>query len=179
MARRSGPFLLLLLLALLAGLRACESARADRLLQGEAAARATLSALQAECARLLPDGRPLPDLPRRALAGRPGLRLLEEASREQVAYATDGAYVYGLAARTRREEPGGRLVQGWILRAWPWRFGVTGDREYHLAEDGNCWEGQNRLGRSGLDYGFPPEFPEPGLALPRAPWWRLELPPHR
>ena len=179
MERRLGPLLLVLLLLLAAAVRVVESARADRLLQGEARARETLAGLHRACAALAQDGRAVPDLATRALATVPAVRRLPEVRRELVVYGADAAYVYGLAAQVRTDERTGRPQQGWILRAWPLDFGRSGDREYQLGDDGTLWEGQNRLGRSGTSYAFPPEFPEPDVGQPRAPWWPVALPPHR
>jgi hypothetical protein len=179
MGRRLGPLLLVALLLAAAGVRLAESARAERLLSGEARARATLAELHRACAALAQDGRVVPDLAGRALAAVPGLRRLADASREAVVYAADAAYTYGLATQVRSEAETDRPHQGWILRAWPADFGATGDREYQLADDGVLWEGQNRLGRSGQRHGFPPAFPDPEVGQPRAPWWPVPLPAHR
>jgi hypothetical protein len=179
MGRRLGPLLLVVLLLAAAGVRLAESTRAGRLLDGEAQARATLAELHRACAALAQDGRVTPDLAGRALAAVPGLRRLPDVSREAVAYATDGAFVYGLATQLRTDADTVRPRQGWILRAWPADFGTSGDREYQLADDGVLWEGQNRLGRSGTRHGFPPAFPEPDAGQPRAPWWTVPLPAHR
>jgi hypothetical protein len=179
MGRRLGPLLLVVLLLAAAGVRVAQSARAGRLLAGEAQARATLAELHRACAALAQDGRVVPDLPGRALAGVPGLRRLPDASREAVVYARDEGYLYGLATQVRTDTETDRTRQGWILRAWPADFGTTGDREYQLADDGVLWEGQNRLGRSGTRHGFPPDFPEPEVGQPRAPWWQVPLPAHR
>ncbi len=179
MARRLGPLLLALLLLLAAALRWQQSARADRLLLGEARARAVLADLQQACTTQVADGRSHPDLARRALAAVPALRPLTDLGAGPTAYAADGTYVFGVAPQSRRDERSGRVQPGWILRAWPRAFGVTGDREYQLGDDGVLWEGQNRVGRSGTERGFPPTFPEPDAGMPRAPWWPVELPPHR
>jgi hypothetical protein len=179
MARRFGSLLLALLLLLAAALRWQESARADRLLDGEARARATLAGLQRECARLVAGSRAPEDFARRVLAAVPALRQLPDVSTEALAYAADDVYAFGVATQVRRDEPGTRTRPGWILRAWPLEFGVTGDREYQLSEDGTLWEGQNRVGRSGTRAGFPPAFPEPEIGLPKTPWWPVELPAHR
>jgi hypothetical protein len=178
MMRASGVLLLVLLLLLGAALRRQEAVRSEHLLAGEAAARSTLVELHAACQDLVRDGRPRPDLARAAFDAVPGLRPLPELGSDGVAYAADDAYVYGLAGQSRRDERTGRFLPGWILRAWPVRFGGTGNREYQLTDDGTLWEGQNRLGRSGTDYGFPPDFPDPDVGQPRTPWWPVEL-PHR
>ncbi|HEX5011865.1 MAG TPA: hypothetical protein VFY71_15840 [Planctomycetota bacterium] len=179
MSRVAGPLLLLLLVLVGAGLRLQESARSERLQQGEAAALATLADLQQACRELVSDGNPRSDLARAALAALPALRPLQGPSTDAIAYATNDAYVYGLASQTRRDERSGHLAPGWILRAWPARFGVTGNREFQVADDGQAWEGQNRLGRSGTDYAFPPDFPDPEIGQPRTPWWPVELPAHK
>jgi len=179
MARRLGPWLFLLLLLLAIALRWQEGTHAEKLLSGEARASATLAALHQACRSLVADGRPHPDLGRRALEAVPALRPLPELSGGLVAYAADDVYVFGVVPQTQRAEAGGRTQSGWILRAWPLRFGTTGDREYQIGDDGVLWEGQNRLGRSGTDHGFPPVFPEPEIGLPRAPWWQVKLPVQR
>ena len=178
MTRASGVLLLLLLVLVAAALRGLEGSRSQRLSAGEVAALDTLADLDRACRDLARDGRPRPDLAQAALAAVPALHPLGAPAADGVAYAADEAYVFGIAGQTRRDERSGRLVPGWIVRAWPLRFGVTGNREYQLADDGQLWEGQNRLGRSGTEYGFPPPFPDPEAGQPRTPWWPAEL-PHR
>lgn len=179
MERRLGP-VILGLLVLLAGLLRChESARAGQILEGEAHALETLVALEDACVRLAGDGETHPDFARQALAAVPSLEPLADLGAESVAYAADEVYVYGVAAQAKRDERSGRLLSGWIVRAWPVAFGLTGDREYQLADDGLLWQSQNRAGRSGTTTGFPPGFPEPDVGLPRAPWRPVERPPHR
>jgi len=178
MTRRLGPLLVVALALAALGLRLSESARADTLLAGQARARDTLAALQAACLELTRSGRVRADLEHAAPAAVQGLRVLPESGPE-VAYVTDEDYVYALTEETRRESGSDHVVQGWLMRAWPANFGHTGTREYLLAEDGVLWEGQNRLGRSGTDQGFPPALPEPDLGLPRAGWHRTQLPIHR
>jgi hypothetical protein len=179
MTRAAGPLLLLLLVLVGAGLRLQESARSEHLRAGEAGALATLADLQEACRNLVRDGRPRPDLAGAALAALPALRRLEGPSTDAIAYATDDAYVFGIASQTRRDERSGHMQPGWILRAWPARFGITGNREFQVTDDGQAWEGQNRLGRSGTEYAFPPDFPDPEIGQPRTPWWPVDLPAHR
>jgi hypothetical protein len=178
MARKLGVLLLTALLLGSVGLRVMESRRADALLDGEARARATLAALLRASRPFTERGAPHPGLRGEVLQAAPGLQPLTDLGTEGISYAEDGAYMYALARHPHREEPAGTLVEGWVLRAWPLRFGATGDAEYYLTEAGQLWEGQNRLGRSGTEQGFPPPFPDPDVGQPKAPWWTVPLPDH-
>jgi hypothetical protein len=177
MTRKAGLLLLVLLLLAAAAVRWDDQRRADRLLAGEASARGTLAALQHLYRTALERGEPLPGLGEATLRALPHLRRLAGAGAAEISYAHDDVYVYGYATRPHRDADG-RVVPGFLLRAWPLRFGVTGDLEYQLGDDGQLWEGQNRMGRSGTDYGFPPPFPDPAIGQPRAPWWPAALPAH-
>ena len=178
MPRALGPLLLVALLAIVALLRAAESSRADTLLENQARARSTLAELHAACEELAVGGA-RPGLALDAAAAVPGLERLDR-SQPELAFCSDGDYLYGLSSETRLEEGSGRQLQGWVLRAWPARFGVTGNREYQLSDDGILWEGQNRNARSGTERGFPPPFPDPDIGQPRPAWWQVQLPPaHR
>jgi hypothetical protein len=71
------------------------------------------------------------------------------------------------------DKASGRRRSGWVLRAWPREFGVTGDLEFHIDDLGDVWHGQNEVGRSGTIEGFPPKFPDKEIGRPRqAVWWR-------
>ena len=178
MSRSLGVLLLVLLLLGSVGLRLLESRRADALLDGEAHARASIGALARASLAISQQGRSHPGLRGALLDAAPGLEALPDLGTEELSYARDGVYMYGLATRSHRDSPTGPLLQGWVLRAWPLRFGVTGDAEYHMSEDGRLWEGSNHLGRSGTAAAFPPPFPDPGIGQPRAAWWPVPLPDH-
>ena len=107
------------------------------------------------------------------------MKALPELGIDQITYARDDVYMYGAATNTRRDPATDVLIHGYILRAWPLQFGRTGDAEFQLSESGVLWEGQNRLGRSATDYGFPPTFPAPELGQPGAAWWPIRLPTQR
>ncbi len=170
MGRALGIVLLLATLLAGAGLRLLESRRADALLAGESRARATMEALVQASLPITRRGDGHPGLRGAVLDAATGLVAWPDLGTAEISYAHDDVYAYGLATRSRRDAPDGPLVQGWVLRCWPLRFGVTGDVEYHASEDGRLWEGQNRLGRSGIERGFPPPFPDPELDLPKGPW---------
>jgi hypothetical protein len=171
MSRTMGLLLLLLLLLAAAAVRWEDQRRADSLLAGEARARATLVAIAAQIQERLASGTPHAGLRGDVLAALPGLQVLPDSGTGEISYAHDDVYVYGCASRQHRDPETGEVLPGFLLRAWPLRFGTTGDLEYQLGDDGQLWEGQNRSGRSGTDYGFPPLFPDPFIGQPRAPWW--------
>jgi hypothetical protein len=173
MGRTSGILLLAVVLLAMGGLRAYGHWQARQVLASEEAARETLAALAAASTEAVSRG-PHPGLTETFLAGHPGLRPLPELTVAQVSYATDGRYLYGLAARTLSDDGG--PTHGFVLRAWPLEFGVSGDVEFHVTEDGRLWQSQNVIGRSGTRYGFPPRFPEPEIGQQGSPWW-TELKP--
>ncbi len=179
MTRHTGPILVLLALLGMFAVRWDVSRRADAILVGEAQARATISALSVACQAALARIGRLPEL--REAASSAGTRVsgLPDLGSEGVAFASDDLYVYGLASRPHRDETGREMVAGFVLRAWPLRFGATGDLEYQIGDDGQLWEGQNRAGRSGTTYAFPPPFPEPGLGLVGTAWWPVAGNDHR
>jgi hypothetical protein len=177
MARVFGPLLLLALVLLWGGIRMAESARADTLLDNQARAAVTVAQLQAACQDLTAGGAHA-GLARDAAASVAGLAALEPPDPERV-FLSDGNYCYGLISSTSREPGSGRVVQGWCLRAWPAKFGVTGQREFQIGDDGVLWEGQNRYARSGTERGYPPPFPDPDIGQPHAAWWQVRLPAHR
>lgn len=88
--------------------------------------------------------------------------------------AVDEAYVYALTDTVERDPRTGERSFGYVLRAWPLRYGETGDLEFHVTDDGRLYGGQNRVGRSGFARGFPPPFPEPALETlgGESAWWR-------
>src|SRR5262249_1478241 len=141
-------------------------------------ARGTLGALARASQPFTQRGEAHPGLRGALLSAAPGLEPLPDLGSAQISYARDGVYMYGLATNPHRDTPTGPLLQGWALRAWPLRFGVTGDLEYYLTEDGRLWEGQNRLGRSGTENAFPPPFQDPDIGTPKGPWWTVPFPDH-
>ena len=147
MTRYGGVFLVLILALVAVVLRVRTHARADSLLEGERRGRATLEALYDESMTHLAAGRPHPGLGA-LLRDEPGLELLDELSTPDRTYARDGDYVYAFAATSSGTA---RRSFGFILRAWPLRFGVTGDREFHIDQGGILYEGLNRKGRSGTE----------------------------
>jgi len=176
MLRATGLVLTLMLVGLMVAFRATSDQRAERLLAGEARAHRQISALVRAARIELDAGAPHPGLAAVLHAGE-GLRLLPELGGARVEFATDGAYLYGLAP-TSTVADDGSARHGYVLRAWPREYGVTGDVEFHVRADGNLWIGQNQTGRSGVERGFPPPFPEPDLDDPDGPgarWWRRRL----
>jgi len=172
MNRLSGLYVFLVLVVLTAGLRfTVAQGRSERILRGEARAVATLGALAEASRAALAGGGPHPGLAAIARS-RPGLELLDELSRDDRSYARDEVYLYGLAPTSHRAEDSEEIAHGFILRAWPREFGITGDTELYVTEDGALWQSQNRLGRSGTTQGFPPPFPDPMIGEERSPWWR-------
>jgi len=169
--RLFGWLLLVATLLLAVGLRLRSAERAERLFVGEAVARERLRDLGRALDVAL-DGS-TPAAQRLALFGRLlGQEPLPQAATDVTAYGRDEVYVYGLGLTTQVDGEG-RLRPGWVLRAWPRQFGVTGDLEFHLDQTGTFWEGQNEVGRSGLEQGFPPAFPERELVSQdkHKSWW--------
>ena len=169
MTRFTGMILLMALLATGLALRHRSSQRAERLFAGEAQAQQRIDALAAGLARVEAGV-----LPSQWLARDAELQLLPDAGDETAAYARDSSYVYGLGLVSVVDRETGRPRPGWVLRAWPLEYGVTGDLEFHLDDRGVLWHGQNPIGRSGLTEGFPPDFPEKTLGKRGQPWWRPE-----
>jgi hypothetical protein len=176
------PRMLLSLAGIAAGavvllvIRLQEEGRATRILAGEARALQQLVALDTACRELGGPERLPPD-PAAVLRAAGGLRPLDEDNDGNRAFASDDVYVYGVGlTRGGGDEDG---PPGSVIRAWPLRFGITGDAEFVIDEGGQLWEGLNEVGRSGTTNGFPPPFPEGDLGLPRRPWWRRPLPDHR
>lgn len=168
---RFGGFLitgLLLILAFL--LHASGQAAADALADGETRGRETIHELYRRSQTALARGEAHPGL--EALlepeAGDDlGLTVLTELGSEQLAFARDEAYVYGLATTF---QSGFRRRYGFAIRAWPLDFGRTGDREFTVTEAGYLLEGFNPKGRSGHAKDELPPLPTPGLDDPHAPW---------
>ena len=165
MTRLHGPILFLLLLLMLVVARAVAGSRASGLVEREASARQTVQELLAASLREVGRGKPHPGLRGEFLAGFPTLHERADLGNESVSYADDGEYLYALAAASS-----GSGGQGFILRAWPLRFGGPGDLEFEAADAGVLWEGMNCSGRSGTDVGFPPLFPDPDLGRSTAGW---------
>ena len=169
MTRYGGLILVLVLTLTAIGLRARTHARAASLLEGEYHARTTIEALHAESMTHISVGRVHPGLA--ALIGNhPGMQLLDELSTPDRTYARDDVYIYAFAPTATGTA---RRSHGFILRAWPRRFGITGDREFHIDQDGILYEGLNRKGRSGTEAsgGFPPAMPDPLIGQPKSPWY--------
>lgn len=173
MLRASGLIITLVLVLLIVAFRDQANQRAERLLAGEAAAHRTVSALVRASRLELDQGDPHPGLAA-IMHAADGLQAIPELSDGQIGYARDASYIYGLS-RTSTVLEDGRAQHGYVLRAWPVEYGGTGDVEYHVREDGNLWIGQNQKGRSGVERGFPPPYPEPDISEARARWWRRRL----
>jgi hypothetical protein len=148
-------------------LRGYSQHRSGQLLAGEDHGRTTVRALYEASVAFTGQGKPHPGLADLVDAV-PGLESLDEASAGEQAYAWDERYVYGL---TTTATGTARPTYGFILRAWPREFGVTGDHEYYIRDDGQLWEGVNERGRSGLRQGFPPPFPDPAVGNRRNAWY--------
>ncbi|MCB9899157.1 MAG: hypothetical protein H6825_14225 [Planctomycetes bacterium] len=174
MPRASGLVVLAVLLLAIVAFRTSSSQRADRMLVNEDRARHVVAALHRAARAELDAGRTQPALAA-LLPAAPGLQPLPDRGDGRSEYARDDVYVYGFA-RVPVKRDDGSEAPGYVLRAWPLRFGRTGDTEWHLDQDGVLWEGQNELGRSGFERAFPPPFPEPELAEESALWWRRRLP---
>jgi hypothetical protein len=170
MNRTSGLLLLVLLLLAIGAIRAHGHLRARSVLDQEDRARTTLVALLDASQAAVRSG-PHPGLTEEFLAGFDGLRPRSELSSGQLSYASDGAYLYALAPRTVTDADEATVRDGFVLRAWPLKYGVTGDAEFHVTEDGRLWQSQNVIGRSGTGFGFPPRFPEPEISQPDSDWW--------
>ncbi|MHC5210033.1 MAG: hypothetical protein ACYTG2_04885 [Planctomycetota bacterium] len=170
-------FIALLLAAVL--LRWHASSRAEGLIENEAHTRRTLAALYEASLEATRDGTRHPGLRGEFLRAFPEFEAIPDLGTEQITYARNGTFMFGLATRTSTDTRTSAKEQGFILRAWPLEYGATGDFEYQLADDGSLWQGQNLLGRSGTAVGFPPRFPDPGIGKPDEAWWIVPLPGHR
>lgn len=172
--RHLGPYLALLLILVAAASRWSAHGQASEMLEREARALSTFASLGRASLAAIQQG-PHPGLGA-LLAAHPGLSMLDVTDDSGSEFAADNDYVFGLA-RSRNRDSNSTWVDGFVLRAWPVRFGETGDGEFHLDETGRFYRGQNDLGRSGIQWGFPPPFPQPGLATGlRATWWATPLP---
>ncbi len=171
MTRHAGLIIIILLALVGVSLRWWTYERTDRLLAGEARALETFMALHEASQAIVDAGRPHPGLAALLDAG-PDLELLETESSVGHSYARDDVYMYGLATRDIVNED--VRTYGYILRAWPREFGSTGDQEYHIQQDGRLWLGANERGRSGIERGFPPMFPDPLLGKRKVAWWLAE-----
>lgn len=163
---RSVALLLVILLTLLCvGLHERSTWRAQRLLDGEELARQRIEAIHRLAGNELREG----GQPRLAtLLAAPELSalvMLELTVAPDLAFARDQVYIYGMARSVR---------QGYVLRAWPVEFGITGDLQFHLDGQGHYFEGQNNKGRSGVTVDFPPPFPAPKVGSVRDGWWPRE-----
>jgi hypothetical protein len=164
--------LVVIVLLLVAGVaeRLRVEANADRILAGEQRAYERFDSLYRASRSAVRRG-PHPGLAE-LIAEHPGLEMLADVCDAEHEYAADETYVYGLTRPPRLDEDGA-LAHGFILRAWPRRFGITGDLEYYVDDVDGFWFGQNELGRSGLDEGFPPPFPQPNLGEGNgSAWWQ-------
>lgn len=168
MTRVHGPVLFVALLVLLASMRLVAGARSTGLAENEARARALMGELTAASVEDVARGRPPPGLREPFLSRFPTLRERSELGSELISYADDGAYLYALAETSGTDDAGGQ--PGFVLRAWPLRFGGSGDLEFQASDDGVLWEGMNCSGRSGTELGFPPPFPDPELGRSTAGW---------
>lgn len=174
MPRASGFVVFAVLVLAIVAFRTGTSQRARRLLAGEESARHVVAELHRAARAELDAGRPLPPLAH-LLGAVDGLRELPEVGDERIEYARDARYTYGYA-RVFTPGPDRASSPGYVLRAWPWMFGVTGDTEWHVSQDGLLHEGQNILGRSGVERAFPPPFPDPEVGSETSHWWPRPLP---
>jgi len=177
--RALGPILLVVLLALGAGLRLQAHQRASVLQANEERALERTYRLYRASRAAVRRG-PHPGLAA-LLSEHPGLVMLPELGDAEHEYAADEAYIFGLTRPSRRGQEGATEF-GYILRSWPLHFGVSGDREFYAEDRSGFWQGQNELGRSGTNGSFPPPFPQPGIEEGRnSAWWQSDLsrPDHR
>lgn len=175
----AGPVLFVVLLASMFVVRAIERGFSVQLQAGELVAQQTIAMIHKASLAALQQGRSHPGLLGDLIAGLPSLKPLPDLGFNEITYAHDNVYMYGIATNAHRDPISGELVHGYVLRAWPLRYGRSGDAEFQLSDSGLLWEGQNRLGRSGTDYGFPPAFPQPEIGQPGAAWWPIRLPDQR
>ena len=171
MTRLHGPVLILALLLLLAVQRLWAGAHSAGLAEHEDRARELMRELTAASVAAVAGGRPHPGLREPFLSRFPRLQSRADLGTELISYADDGEYLYGLAATRGADDAA--PSEGFVLRAWPLRFGGTGDLEFQSSDDGVLWEGMNCSGRSGTDSGFPPPYPDPELSRPTAGWIAL------
>jgi hypothetical protein len=165
-----GLVVLVLLLAAGVAERLRVEAQADRILAGEQRANDRVYSLYRASRSAVRRG-PHPGLAE-LIAEHPSLEMLPDVSDAVHDYAANDEYIYGLT-RPQRLDKDGALTHGFILRAWPRRFGITGDLEFYVDDIDGFWFGQNELGRSGLDEGFPPPFPQPNLGDgDGSAWWQ-------
>ncbi len=171
-SRFYGSLLLILLLAGGFGLRHRSLQRTARIFEGEARAEARLQDLAGTFQReFQADVSPAKRLA--SLGRQVGLTPLQGTGDDSSAFAQDNFYVYGLGLTSVVDSKTGRHRPSWALRAWPRQFGVTGDLEYHVNDRGVLWHGQNEVGRSGTDAGFPPSFSKREFEdSKQKSWWR-------
>jgi hypothetical protein len=169
--RYTGLILVVLLVLVGMAQRSSTVDQARQLLDAERQARATVSELYRRSVAYTAKSEPHPGLAS-IIEDMPELQLIAGESTIDLAYARDDVYIYGL---TTTSSGTGRVIRGFILRAWPQEFGLTGDREFQIQQDGVLWMGLNRKGRSGTGFGFPPQFPDPEFAKPNPPWLVVSL----
>jgi hypothetical protein len=173
-SRFTGMAVFILLVGLCVALRFRAENRAERLLANESLAGQQVVelglALEARMAAGQ-EGATLLDV----LEQMPRLEPLDAPRTETANYARDAIYAYGLGLTQEPDAPSGARRAGWVLRAWPLEFGRTGDIEFHLDDRGTFWKGQNEVGRSGTERGFPPPYPQPGITQRGQPWWPADI----
>jgi len=175
--RRVGYLLVIALTLLCVALHQRTNWRASQLLAGEALAtrrfellhRFASEALRSSTRPQMSDLALEPELSE--------LVLLSDLDRPNMSFARDDVYVYGLAHTLVRSLDSGDSNPGYVLRAWPWKFGTTGDLQMHIDSAGVYFHGQNAKGRSGVLVDFPPPFPDPEVGSERAGWWPRKLDP--
>jgi len=173
--RQLGYVLLISLVLLCFALEQRSSWRAQRLLHGEELAAQRIEQLHKLAKAVVRSGQPAELAELIAAPELSSLTMLEELSKTGMAFAHDEVYVYGMAQTTQALGAGSGPRYGFILRAWPIDFGVTGDLEFHIDSKGNAFHGQNTKGRSGVTIDFPPAFPAADVGSRRSGWWRVKL----
>lgn len=177
MARRFGPLVPVLLVAVLLLVQFDLGRRSERLHRGEDAARQALWTLAERGPSASEETKPHPGFA--ALLGEPlELEVLDLPGANQE-FASDASYMFALSRGTHRDDATGRTLHSWELRAWPRSFGRTGDAEYVLTQAGELYESRNPRGRSGTTRGFPPPLNEPDPANAGRRWWRRQPDDHR
>ena len=172
MSRYYGIVLLIALMLLAVTLRQRAVHRSERIRANEIVVADRVEELAEALRASISEGDP-PKVRLARLAEQPELVGIPDVGDDRSAFAEGELYIYGLGLTTIVDPETGRRGSGWVLRAWPRAFGVTGDIEFHIDHKGTVWHGQNEVGRSGTEEGFPPLFPAKTLSKARqTAWWQ-------